>query len=39
MHVYLAQHVPIGIQNGTATNEKAKGPGLHKGNTGSQTLD
>ena len=47
VHVYLAQHcfflplphVPIGIQNAAATSEKTKDPGLHKGNTGSQTLD
>ena len=47
VHAYLAQHcfflplphVPVGIQNAAATNEKTKDPGLHKGNTGSQTLD
>ena len=32
-------HMPVGIQNATATSKKAKDPGLHKGNTGSQTLD
>ena len=47
VHVYFAQHcfflplpqVPVGIQNAAATSEKAKDPGLHKGNTGSRTLD
>ena len=47
MHAYLAQrcfflplpHVPVGIHNVAATSEKTKDPGLHKGNTGSQTLD
>ena len=29
----------VGIQNAAATSEKTKDPGLHKGNTGSQTLD
>ena len=31
--------MPVGIQNAAATSEKTKDPGLHKGNTGSQTLD
>ena len=47
VHVYLAQHsffrplphMLVGIQNATATSEKTKDPGLHKGNTSSQTLD
>ena len=46
VHAYLAHHfflplphVPVGIQNAAATSEKTKDPGLHKGNTGSQTLD
>ena len=47
MHAYLAQHcfflplphVLVGIQNAAATSEKTKDPGLHKGNTGSQTVD
>jgi len=47
VHVYFAQHcfflalphVPVGIQNAAATSETKKDPGLHKGNTGSQTLD
>ena len=47
MCVYFAQHcfflplphMPVGIQNAAATSEKTKDPGLHKGNTGSQTLD
>ena len=37
-------HMPVGIQNAAATSKKKKkeekkDPGLHKGNTGSQTLD
>ena len=32
-------HMPVGIQNATATSGKTKDPGLHKGNTGSQALD
>ena len=33
-------HVPVGIQNAAVTSEiKKEDPGLHKGNTGSQTLD
>ena len=47
VHAYSAQqcfflplpHVPAGIQNASAISEKTKDPGLHKGNTGSQTLD
>ena len=47
MHAYLAQQcfflplprMPIGIQNIAGTSEKTKDPSLHKGNTGSQTLD
>ena len=47
MPAYLAQHcfflplphVPVGIQNASATSKKTKDPSLHKGNTGSQTLD
>ena len=31
--------MPVGIQNAAATSEKTKDPGLHKGNTVSQTLD
>ena len=31
--------MPVGIQNAAATSEKTKDPGLHKGNTGSQTQD
>ena len=31
--------MPVGIQNAAATSKKRKDPGLHKGNTGSQTLD
>jgi len=46
-HAYLAQHcfflllphVPTGIQNAAGASEKTKEPSLHKGNTGSQTLD
>ena len=46
-HVYFAQHcfflplphVPVGLQNAAAISEKTKDPGLHKGNTDSQTLD
>ena len=48
-HGYFAQHcfflplplphMPVGIQDDTATGEKTKDPSLHKGNTGSQTLD
>ena len=46
-HAYLAQHsfflplpqVLVGIQNASATTKKTKDPGLHEGNTGSQTLD
>ena len=46
-HVYLAQHcfflplphVPVRIQNAAAIGNKTKEPGLHKGNTGSQTMD
>ena len=47
-HVYFAHHcfclpllhVPAGIPNASATGEiKKKEPGLHEGNTGSQTLD
>ena len=37
--VLLGIHVPVVIQNATATSEKTKDPGLHKENTGSQTLD
>ena len=45
VHVYFAQHcfflplphVLVGIHNAAATSEKTKDPGLHKGNTGSQT--
>ena len=33
----LLLHVPVGIQNAAATSEITKDPGLHKGNTGSQT--
>ena len=29
----------IGIQNAAGTSEKTKDPSLHKGNTGSQTVD
>jgi len=29
----------VGIQNAAATSEKTKYPGLHMGNTGSQTLE
>jgi len=32
-------HVLVEIQNAAATSEKTKDPSLHKGNTGSQTLD
>ena len=47
MHAYLAQHcfllplprVSVGIKNAAATSERTKDSGLHKGNTGSQTLD
>ena len=46
MHAYLAHrfflplpHVSVGIKNVAATSEETKDPGLHKGNTGSQTLD
>ena len=47
MHAYLAQHcfflplphMPVGIQNATTTSEKTKDPDLHKGNTGSHTVD
>ena len=47
VRAYLAQHcfflplphVPIGIQNAAGTSKKTKDPSLHKGNTGSQTLD
>jgi len=46
-HAYLAQHcfflllphMLVGIQNAAAASKKTKDPGLHKGNTGSQTLD
>jgi len=47
-HAYLAQHcfflplpqMLVGIQNASATSKKqTKDPGLHKGNTGWQTLD
>ena len=48
MRAYLSQHcfflplphVPIGIQNAAGTSEKQQQKNsLHKGNTGSQTLD
>jgi len=46
MHVNFTQHcfflplahVPVGIQNASATSEKTKDPGLRKGNTGTRTL-
>ena len=38
-HCFFLPHMPVGIQNAAATSEKTKDPGLHKGNTGSQTLD
>ena len=45
-HVYFAQHcfllplphMPFGIENASATSQKTKDPGLHKGNRGAQTL-
>ena len=43
MDAYLATvplpHMLVGIENAAATSKKTKDPGLHKGNTGSQTLD
>ena len=47
VHEYLRQHcfflllpqVLVRIQNAAAASKKTKDPGLHKGNTGSQTLD
>jgi len=44
MHAYLATvplpHILVGTENAAAASKKnPKDPGLHKGNTGSQTLD